>query len=200
MYDMVNMRIEALELAKRYINEEVNTSPDMKTFSGNLVHKYASLYAKQNNESKLEQVLSYMINREPEKIAEYWKVCGVYRRALKIYMDANMLSSALQLMCKQEWYDEGLRLAEECIRLAEEDQRLHEWLASFAIQKARSMLKQKTYMCPSVDKDSIAIKYLQHVCSSESLSKWHPITHLLLNCLIEDITLDKVPAKTKIHN
>ena len=32
VFDMVNMRIEALEVAKRYIKGEVNTSPDMKTF------------------------------------------------------------------------------------------------------------------------------------------------------------------------
>ena len=148
-----------------------------------------------------------MINREPGKIAEYWKVCGVYRRALKIYMDANMFSNALQLMYEQEWYDEGLRLAGECIRLAkdqniriaEEEQRMHERLVNFAVQKARSMLKQKTYtcMCPCIDNDTIAIKNLQYVCDTESLSKWHPISHLLLRCLKENITLDKVMHKPK---
>ena len=180
---MRKKRIEALDLAKRYVKEEVVTDPDMKTILDRLVHEYASLYAEQKNKSKLDKVLNYMIIPAAEKVAFYWKLCGEYRIALDIYIAEKMLNNALQLMYEQEWYDEGLKLAKE--------QNMDQWFLNFAIQKARLVLEPNA--CTRVNTDFIA--ELQRICDLKSLSKWHPISYLLLSLLRGDDIYSVVQAQ-----
>ena len=184
VYTEGKMRIEALDLAKRYVEDKVVTDPGMKTILDTLVHEYASLYAEQKNKSKLDEVLNYIIIPAPERVAIYWKVCGEYRKALDIYIAEKMLlNNALQLMYQQKWYDEGLKLAKE--------QNVDQWFLNFAIQKARLVLEPNA--CTHVNTDLIA--ELQRICDLKSLSKWHPISYLLLSLLRGDDIYSVVQAQ-----
>ena len=176
-----NMRIEALDLLKKYIKAAVTTEPSMASISDNLAHQYASLYAKQKNKSMLQTVLGYIIIPAPVQIATYWKECGEFRTALNIYIVEKMPGRALQVMYEQEWYDEGLKYATE--------HQMDDWFVTFAIQVARLVLKQHTLPCAV--NCVMAFKYVQRICGLKSMSKWHPISELFLNFLKgDDFTLN----------
>ena len=126
--DKAKMRIDAVQHSALYEKNGHILSADMNT--NTLAHKYARLYAKQKDQTKLEAVIEYI--PDPARRVRYWKDCGRYEKALDIYMEEKLYDNAYRLISGQGWYDKGLSYAEKIGKT--------DWRVNFTIQKAQSQL------------------------------------------------------------